>query len=241
MQVVSHDLRSPLGGIKGLAEIMLDTSENLSQSDIGDYAKIIVSTSDMLLDLINDLLDLAKIESGKMSVNLTNFNIIETIANCIELAKILAEKKGVTLTVDVPEDKTLMVWADEPKITQVINNLLSNALKFTPRSGKVHLNCVVNANDPQVVEISVVDTGIGIPDDIVPRLFEKFGKHQRMGTEGERGTGLGLPIVKRFVDLHSGHTSIESSVGKGTTFTISLPVLREHKEEPAVKEVLAGS
>lgn len=230
MQIVSHDLRSPLGGIKGLSQILADGEEAEMPELVREFSEIIVQTSDTLLNLVNDLLDLAKIESGKQRVNLAEFDIIGTLQNAVKLQEKVAQSKGLQLIFEqtlatVP----FQIVADEPKIMQVINNLLSNAIKFTPKGGSVALR-VQPQNDDRLL-IMVQDTGIGIPAEHLPRVFEKFGSHQRSGTSGEKGTGLGMTIVKRFVELHGGTIDVESEQGKGTSFTISLPIIATQIEE----------
>ncbi len=224
MQIVSHDLRSPLGGIYGLAEILKSGKEASDVELVKEFASIISSTSSYLLALVNDLLDLAKVESGKMVLDPSQFSITQTIKNCIHLLKNVAQSKGVDLLC-VSSGEEVIVTADEPKIIQILNNLISNAVKFTPNGGSVRVTIgyLPNGAGGRQIEIVVQDSGIGIEADVIPHLFEKFGKHQRSGTAGEQGTGLGMPIVKRFVELHNGKITVESKVGYGTSFSIFLP------------------
>ncbi|HRI31823.1 MAG TPA: ATP-binding protein, partial [Candidatus Kapabacteria bacterium] len=148
----------------------------------------------------------------------------------VRLQEKVAQSKGLQLVFQhsLPQSP-FVVTADEPKITQVINNLLSNAIKFTPKGGSVFVTLSAH-NDTQLC-ITVKDTGIGIPPEHLPKVFEKFGNHQRSGTSGEKGTGLGMTIVKRFVELHDGTIDVQSQQGVGTTFTIILPIFSEQKEE----------
>lgn len=227
MQIVSHDLRSPVGGIKGLAQILLEGEEAEMPGMVREFAGIIVQTTDTLLNLVNDLLDIAKLESGKYNLNLTEFDIVKTINNTVRLQEKVAEKKGLSLVVD-SFDTTLKVTADEPKIMQMLNNLISNAIKFTPKEGTVKLSLLLKNNTTFVVKVS--DTGVGIPTNHLPNIFEKFGKHQRNGTSGEKGTGLGMPIVKRFVELFGGTIDVSSTVGVGTTFIIEMPLIIKAKQ-----------
>ncbi|MFN8358743.1 MAG: hybrid sensor histidine kinase/response regulator [Candidatus Kapaibacterium sp.] len=227
MQIVSHDLRSPLGGIYGLADILRTGAEATDVALVREFAAIIASTSNQLLRLVNDLLDLAKIESGNMQLDIQEFNLAHTIYGCMQLLKNVAQSKGVELLTHI-DDETVLLWADEPKIIQIINNLLSNAVKFTPQGGSVTVDVLCNENgwsmgSERTVKIVVRDTGIGIAAEDIPKVFDKFGKHQRAGTAGEQGTGLGMPIVKRFVELHNGCITVESRVGQGTTMSVFLP------------------
>jgi signal transduction histidine kinase len=132
----------------------------------------------------------------------------------------MARPKGISLHLECP-DTPLYATVDAPKITQVINNLLSNAIKFTPSGG--HVTVRLQPLPDGTVELQVEDTGIGIPAEHIPHLFEKFGPHQRAGTAGEKGTGLGMSIIKHFVELHGGTIAVESTPGVGTRFTIRLP------------------
>ncbi len=230
MQIVSHDLRSPLGGIKGLSEILQNGAEAEMPELVREFSEIIVQTSDTLLNLVNDLLDLAKIESGKQRLNIDDFDIVSVLQNAVRLQEKVAISKGLQLVFQhsLPQ-VPFVITGDEPKITQVINNLLSNAIKFTPKGGSVDLS-LSSLSDTQIC-IVVKDTGIGIPSEHLPKVFEKFGIHQRSGTSGEKGTGLGMTIVKTFVELHNGTIVVESEQGVGTRFTIVLPVHAEPKEE----------
>lgn len=230
MQIVSHDLRSPLGGIKGLSEILQNGAEAEMPELVREFSEIIVQTSDTLLNLVNDLLDLAKIESGKQRLNIDDFDIASVLQNAVRLQEKVAISKGLQLVFQhsLPQ-VPFVITGDEPKITQVINNLLSNAIKFTPKGGSVDLS-LSSLSDTQIC-IVVKDTGIGIPSEHLPKVFEKFGNHQRSGTSGEKGTGLGMTIVKTFVELHNGTIVVESEQGVGTRFTIVLPVHAEPKEE----------
>ncbi|MBS1538294.1 MAG: hybrid sensor histidine kinase/response regulator [Bacteroidetes bacterium] len=227
MQIVSHDLRSPLGGIRSLSEILFTGAEAKDEAIVREFSELISSTANSLLHLVNDLLDLAKVESGKLLLLPMEFDIALTIRSCVRLQKNVALNKGVVI-IDEYSSPIITINADEPKLVQVINNLLSNAIKFTPKDGTITVNTTIEPSDvfggASVLRISIRDTGIGIPPEHLPNIFEKFGKHQRMGTSGERGTGLGMPIVKRFVELHHGTITVNSTIGVGTEFIILLPV-----------------
>ncbi|MES2767318.1 MAG: hybrid sensor histidine kinase/response regulator [Bacteroidota bacterium] len=225
MQIVSHDLRSPLGGIRGLAEILMESDEQVNVATVQEFSKIITHTVDGLLELVNDLLDLAKIESGKVNLNMTEFDFGETVKYASDLVRLVALKKGVFLNAEYP-DEPIIIKADEPKLKQTINNLLSNAIKFTPKGGNVDIIVEKGKEkNSKNLLITVRDSGMGISEEMLKTVFEKFGDHQRNGTHGEKGSGLGLSIVKRFVELHNGTVKIESKVGEGTAFHIVMPVL----------------
>lgn len=235
MQIVSHDLRSPLSGIKGLAKI-LQTEDDAGDPDtVREFAAMIADTADTLTRLVNDLLNVTRIEAGaQIELQPVVCNINDLLLSCINMFGKLAEKKAIRLEYNnLSRDASAFI--DQPKITQVVNNLLSNAVKFTHAGGTI---LIVLQNDPAApstgFQLSVRDTGIGIPMDQIPYLFEKFSEGRRSGTNNERGVGLGLPIVHSFVKLHGGRVKVQSEEGRGTTVEVTLP--RTLKQgEPVVK------
>jgi len=235
MSIVSHDLRSPLSGIRGLAEL-LQGAEAEDPALVREFAQLITDAADQLLDLINDLLEVTRVESGRARLSLSEVDLCQVAHSAIKLLEPIARSKELMLELDCP-DTPLLLTADEPKLRQILNNLLSNAVKFTPRGGKISTRIRSTENGVQLV---VEDTGIGIPPEHLPHLFEKFGPHQRPGTQGERGTGLGMPIVKHFVELHGGRIEVESTVGVGTRFTIWLPFRPPVEQQPAAMQVNTG-
>ncbi len=235
MSIISHDLRSPLSGIRGLAELLQgEDAENPEL--VREFAQLIMETTEQLLSLVNDLLEVARLESGRVRLQLAPTDLCELARNALRLLEKIARSKGLTLTLECPATP-VQVPVDAPKITQVINNLLSNAIKFTPSGGRVTLPI---CSLPEAVEICVEDTGIGIPPEHLPHLFEKFGPHQRPGTAGEKGTGLGLPIVKHFVELHGGTVQVESTPGVGTRFTVRIPFVPRTPSEANAGEMAAS-
>lgn len=220
MSIVSHDLRSPLSGIRGLAEI-LQTEEALDPSTVQEFARLIYEASEYLLNLVNDLLEVARLEQGRIQLQLTETDLCALARSTFRFMEGVARSKNIQLVLECP-DSPVVALVDAPKISQVLNNLLSNAIKFTPSGGTVTVRLQPRLENGEV-EIHVIDTGIGIPQELLPHLFEKFGPHQRPGTAGERGTGLGMPIIKNFVELHGGTIQVSSTVGIGSHFTIRLP------------------
>ena len=220
MGIVSHDLRSPLSGIVGLSELMKEVQEPVDSEFVRQMSEVIYSTSSHLISLVNDLLDIAKIESGDQhKLQITNEPISEIFKSVKNIFFQLAKQKNIDFVLQI-DDESISMDCDLAKIKQIFNNLVSNAIKFTPENGFVYLK---HSHNESHNIFKVQDTGIGISPENLPKLYEKFGDHQRLGTGGEKGTGLGMPIVKSFVDLHGGSIEIESEVGKGTTFVISLP------------------
>jgi signal transduction histidine kinase len=185
-----------------------------------DYLKDIHESGKHLLSLINDILDLSKIEAGRMDLEISTFDLPSALSNAMVLVRERAQRHGIDLTLEV--DKDLGAFrADERKFKQIVLNLLSNAVKFTPDGGRVS---VAAKKDTTRVEIAVRDTGIGIAPEDHAAVFEEFKQVGRDYTKKAEGTGLGLALTKRFVELHGGDIRLESALGTGSTFTISLPL-----------------
>ncbi len=241
--VLSHDLRSPLSAIKGIAELLRDEDDAYDVEKVRSYAATIVETVDQVLNITNDLLELVKSETlGSQQGNFEQVEVLELLVRSLETFQLLAYKKGITLQLVYPEN-TEAVWieADYPKLLQIVNNLVSNAIKFTPKGGRVVLEL---EEDPKFVKIRVRDTGIGIPEEMLPILFTEAPERRRPGTAGEKSTGLGLVIVKNFVRLHNGHLMVESEPGKGTEFTVVLPKQRlpeAEAQQTETDEVVQGA
>jgi signal transduction histidine kinase len=217
---MSHELRTPLNAIIGFSEVLLARMFGEVNDKQEEYLQDIFSSGKHLLSLINDILDLSKVEAGRMELELTTFNLPMAIDNALTLVRTRAENHGITLGIDVDARLGDFV-GDERKIKQVLVNLLSNAVKFTPEGGRVGVHAAP-ANGH--VEISVTDTGIGIAQADQALIFEEF---RQAGTDhaGKReGTGLGLTLTRKFVELHGGSIGVKSEVGRGSTFTFTLPV-----------------
>jgi signal transduction histidine kinase/signal transduction protein with GAF and PtsI domain len=217
---MSHELRTPLNAIIGFSEVLIDKMFGELNAKQADYMKDIHESGKHLLSLINDILDLSKIEAGRMDLEISTFDLPTALANAMTLVRERAQRHGIELSLKV--DKRLGAFnADERKFKQIVLNLLSNAVKFTPDGGKVD----VSANlDTQFVAIAVRDTGIGIAPEDQASVFEEFKQVGRDYTKKAEGTGLGLALTRRFVELHGGEVRLESAPGKGSTFTVLLPV-----------------
>jgi signal transduction histidine kinase len=216
---VSHELRTPLNAIIGFSEALRERMFGELNPKQAEYIDDIHGSGKHLLSLINDILNLAKIEAGRMELELAQFSLREALENASSLVRERAARQGIVLHLEVEEG--LDDWvADDRKFKQIMLNLLSNAVKFTPTGGSVS----VTANRiERGVQIAVSDTGIGIAEDHVPLVFEEF---RQVGTDRVRrseGTGLGLSLTKKFVELHGGTIGVRSEVGKGSTFTVRLP------------------
>jgi len=218
---MSHELRTPLNAIIGFSDVLSERLFGELNTKQAEYVTDIAESGRHLLALINDILDLSKIEAGRMELDVGDVDIPRTIVQTLSLVRERAERRGVALTSTVAGGVGI-VHADERKVKQVLLNLLSNALKFTPEGG--HIDVRAAAFD-DCIEISVTDTGVGIAPEDQEAVFEEF---RQVGTSAARaeGTGLGLAISRKFIELHGGRLSLQSVPGKGSTFTFSLPLSR---------------
>jgi len=217
---MSHELRTPLNAVIGFSEVLLERMFGDINDKQEEYLRDIYTSGKHLLSLINDILDLSKVEAGRMELELTTFSLPMAIDNALTLVRTRAENHGIALGVDIDERLGDFV-GDERKVKQILLNLLSNAVKFTSEGGRVGVHATL-ANGS--VELSVSDTGIGIAEEDQARIFEEF---QQAGPDhaGKReGTGLGLTLTRKFVELHGGTIWVKSQVGHGATFTFALPV-----------------
>jgi signal transduction histidine kinase len=224
LATMSHELRTPLNSIIGFSEVLADNSELTERQR--RYASNIQSSGKMLLGMINDILDLAKIESGKMEVRVEDFSVRDVCEGLANLARPIAERKNIDLQCRLDEAIPLL-RQDSGKLRQIIYNLLSNAIKFTPEGGRVTLRVSTEGRN---IAIAVSDTGIGIAEEDRDRIFEKFRQAGTPGQEGgvlvreHQGTGLGLSIVRELSKLIGGDVELESRVGQGSTFTVRVPM-----------------
>ena len=230
LATMSHELRTPLNSIIGFSEVL--TSNDQLNDRQRRYASNILTSGKMLLVMINDILDLAKIESGKMEIHVEDFSVRDVCESLSNLMRPMAEKKGLDLNCDL-DDAIPLLRQDPGKLRQIVYNLLSNSIKFTPEGGCVTLSA--RADGKQVV-IAVTDTGIGIAEEDRERIFEKFRQAgATRAAEGvlvreHEGTGLGLSIVRELTRLLGGDVTLESDLGKGSTFTVRLPLqLNAHR------------
>jgi signal transduction histidine kinase len=216
---MSHELRTPLNAIIGFSEVLSDRMFGELNEKQEEYLKDIYASGIHLLSLINDILDLSKIEAGRMELELTDFDLPTALDNALMLVRERAGRRGITLQTSVDE-RLGQIQADERKIRQVVLNLLSNAIKFTPEGGRIEVAAVPRDG---LVEVSVSDTGVGIAPEDQEAVFEEF---RQVGTAERKaeGTGLGLTLCRKFVELHGGRIWVKSQVGGGSTFTFRLPL-----------------
>ncbi|HEX3497700.1 MAG TPA: ATP-binding protein, partial [Stellaceae bacterium] len=225
---VSYELRTPLNAIIGFAEILTNQYFGELNPRQLDYSRGILDSSHRLLTLINDILDLATIEAGYMMLETENIDVHTLMASVLALTRERARKQNINLEFDCPHDLGTLT-ADERRLKQVLFNLISNAIKFTPAGGTIRLAA---RRDEGGVTLTVADNGVGIPTEDQARVFEKFERGNPQARQS--GAGLGLSLVKSFIELHGGRVEIVSQANKGTTITLYLPV------DPAVSEAPPG-
>ncbi len=235
LAVCSHDLRSPLVGMMGFADMLAD-DDDLS----GDHREMlggIKASGEYLLELINDILDLGRIDATKDDLNAAPVSIHHVLETSLQTLRYIAKPKDTTLYL-VDRSAGRRVQGDRNALTRVFNNLISNAIKFSPAGSEVTVTIGPCENDR--MPITVVDTGIGIPNEQIPHLFSRYSKASRTGTSGEKGTGLGLVITRELVEAHLGTVVACSEEGKGSTFTVTLPALKYCDDEVADQEILTA-
>jgi signal transduction histidine kinase len=216
---MSHELRTPLNAIIGFSEVLLERMFGEVNDKQDEYLRDIHSSGRHLLQLINDILDLSKVEAGRMELEASRFRVPESIDNAMTLIRERAQRHGIALGKDV-EPAVDEIVADERKFKQILVNLLTNAVKFTPDGGRVD---VIARCTPDALEVSVRDTGIGIAVEDQTLVFEEFRQVGNDYTKKQEGTGLGLALARRFVGLHGGTIAVASELGKGSTFTFTIP------------------
>ena len=219
---MSHELRTPLNAIIGFSDVLEQRLFGELNERQADYTRDIASSGRHLLDLVNEILDLSKVEAGRMELEPSEFALADTIRGALAFVRERAVRHGIELSEDAASDLGTVV-ADERKVRQVLLNLLSNAVKFTPDGGTIGVRARRRNGE---VEVSVRDTGIGIAPEDQAKVFDEFQQVGRASDRSREGTGLGLTLAKRFIELHGGRIWIESEIGKGTTFTFALPDFR---------------
>jgi signal transduction histidine kinase len=218
---MSHELRTPLNAIIGFSEVLGERYFGELNDKQAEYVSDIHSSGKHLLSLINDILDLAKIEAGRMELELSEFDLAAALQNALTLVKERAQRHGIKLGL-VADPALGGFYGDERKFKQIMLNLLSNAVKFTPEGGVVS---VAARKFDSVIEFLVTDSGVGISAEDQELIFEEFKQVGRDYTSKAEGSGLGLALTKRFVELHRGTIQVKSAPGKGSTFTVTLPIL----------------
>ncbi len=219
---MSHELRTPLNAVIGFSEVLRDEAFGPLNDKQKEYINDVLESGKHLLSLINDILDLSKVEAGKMELELSEFDLRLFLQNCLTLIKEKAMKHSITLSCEVADD-IVSITADERKMKQVIFNILSNATKFTPDGGEIGI--LARKENKNEVLISIRDTGIGIEEKDRGKIFSEFEQIDSAYSRQYAGTGLGMPLTKKLIELHGGKIWFESKgEGKGTTFFFTLPM-----------------
>jgi signal transduction histidine kinase len=228
---VSHELRTPLTAIESLADNLLDGVTGPLTTKQSAYMTGIKESTERLERLINDLLDLSVIEAGKATLKPTSFSLVQLLHQVSDTLKPMAEDKQITVEIASTNGHS-MAWADRDKVTQVLTNLIGNAVKYTPYCGKVSL--AVHSLRDAWLKVSITDTGPGIPPEEAGKIFDEFYQMSRPGRDKSKGVGLGLAISKKLVEMHGGRIAVESIVGRGSSFSFTIPTRHEHDAEAIV-------
>ena len=218
--IAAHDLRNPLGVIMGYSDFLIEEVEDILNEDQNQMLKSILESSEFMLRLLNELLDISAIESGNLTLNLVKSDLVKLVRKNIELNNVIAHKKNIIIHLHYTDDIPEIVF-DPSKIEQVLNNLISNAVKFSPPGNDVNVR--ISKSEGYLV-VAIADQGPGIPETEREKLFKPFQKTSVKSTAGEKSTGLGLSIVRNLILGHKGKIWVESTVGKGSIFYFSLPL-----------------
>lgn len=216
--VLSHDMRTPLNGIIGFSNILLEKAS--IEPEYKENLVLIKESGKILLNLINDILDLSKIQAEKDKLEMKPISILEVVQKSVKALTTLAELKKQEISLE-KRAENYMILGNHDALMRVVNNLLANSIKFTPEEGWIEI--IISPGKKGFITITVTDNGIGIPKDKLPYLFDKFSRVSQSGTAGEKGTGLGMAIIKEIVEMHNGTVTVTSETGKGSHFTVTLP------------------
>jgi len=219
---VSHELRTPLASIQGYTETLLEGAIHDKDHNIR-FLNIIRSNAERLARLTADLMTLSRLELKSTRFQFASYYVNDLVSDCVDSMRPMAEKKHIALVIE-PTSDLAELFCDSEAVHQVMSNLMDNALKYTPENGEIRVSAKQIGGDPEMIEIGVRDTGIGIPPEDLPRLFERFYRVDKARSREMGGTGLGLAIVKHLVRAQGGAVRVESEVGNGSTFLLTLPV-----------------
>lgn len=220
--IIAHDLKSPLSGLLGLSQLMVENINHFSNEELNDFSKRLYETSDNLYTMIENLLEWARIQKGLITCSFESFNLNTLVKENVEIMAERANQKQITIENNLPV--SLNVIADINMTYTILRNLISNAVKFTHRGGNVEIGSSSHKSSDGCVEIFVKDSGVGISETNIDKIFKIDGKIQTSGTENEPSTGLGLILCKEFIEMQGGKIRVESEVGKGSTFYFTLPL-----------------
>jgi signal transduction histidine kinase len=220
LSMMAHELRTPLNAVIGFSELLVDGKAGAVNAQQREFLNDILASGRHLLNLINDVLDLTKVVAGKIELKPETFPVNRAIVEACGIVKEMASKKGIAIEIDGPLDDAVATL-DPVRFKQILYNLLSNAVKFTPERGRVEVTARID--DRKRIHLHVKDTGIGIRKEDLPRLFREFEQIDSGLARCQEGTGLGLALTKKIIELQSGSIAVESEVDKGSTFTVVLP------------------
>ncbi len=222
LSIIAHDMKSPFSSLLGIAEVVVKDYENLSDSEVFEYVSSLYESLISQYKFLEELLEWGRFQRGVLEFNPKEFNIIVDITDSIGLLRGNAAAKKIALEIDVDEDLTACY--DSNMVYTILRNLVSNAIKFTPEGGKITIAALPDPDSKDLILVSVSDTGVGMPQSDIDKLFRIDSVFTRIGTNNEKGTGLGLILCKEFVDRHGGRIWVESAPGAGTKFSFTLPV-----------------
>jgi hypothetical protein len=226
---MSHEIRTPLNGVIGMTELALDTALTAEQRELLSAS---YDSAQILLTLLCDVLDLSKMESGKLDLEIVEFDLREMVASCVQIFALRAKQKNLTFKAEFSSQCPQHVEGDPTRIRQILFNLLGNAIKFTKHgSVTLQISAITSETNP-LLQFSVSDTGIGIPQDKHKIIFDSFTQADTSTTRQFGGTGLGLTISKRLTELMQGTIRLESTLNVGTTFHFSMPLVMSRKMNP---------
>jgi len=218
--MAAHDLRSPLAVIEMYASLLLEDAQNRLTAKEQEFLRVIKNQGRFMLNLINDLLDVTRIESGHLDLKVLFGDWVECVRRNLDINGALAARRGVTIEADIAAPESFMIPFDPNRMEQVLNNLVGNAVKFSPAGSRIVVRV---SSEGEFVRVSVIDSGPGIPPEELAALFRPFYRGSVPLPPGERSTGLGLPIARRIVEAHGGKIGVESQPGRGSTFWFTLP------------------
>ena len=232
--VIAHDLKSPFNSILGFSELLVESASEKDLDGIDQYANMILQSSQRVMNLLTNLMDWSRSQTGRMNFNPVTFDLVSVINENALLFKNIAEQKNIAIKIDLPSK--MLIYADNSMISTILRNLISNAIKFTIPGGEIFISAEKTLDE---VTVSVSDTGIGISKVSIEKLFRIGENYSTSGTQNEQGTGLGLVLCKEFTEKHGGNIWAESELGKGSVFCFTLPVKVMHNTNQEIKTIQA--